>query len=888
MNIIELNGYWECTLLDKTIDVMVPSCFDKYTEKKDIGTPVRFKKCVEIEKLDHEKSFLYFGGVSYYCDIYVNGQKIGSHEGMWDEFRIEATDYLNVGKNIIELEIIKPGYNDNDKFKVREVLSGFIPDVLCTFGGIWDDISLEMYNSFYVQTHYVNAKIDGTLLFNINLDVFDKDEMKIAGTIISPEGKIVKELNNDLVMNEVGQQKIELECKIDDPLLWDTKNPNLYTYDLTISTDSSEQTITKNFGIREIKSDGSKILLNGKPIYTRGILQWGYYDDEIIPNPSKEVIKEEIKVVKEHGFNMIKHCLYIPRKEYFELADKYGVLLWVELPLWLQDVTDELANRIKREYPRILEQIAGYSSIILISLGCELDASIDSSILENMYHLAKESSQALVRDNSGSGECYDGLPIDFADFFDYHFYADLQNMENLLETFTPEWRNYRPWLFGEFCDIDTMRDLEEIRKEKGVDRLMWEIDEPSLNPVSKLKPDFFAGKHDSNMKKYGIRQEYDLIKELSYNHAMVHRKINLESTRSFPAISGYNITSIRDVSIATSGLFNDLMKPKFDNEEFKKFNSDIVLIPAWDLTRIWLNADRVMSKERYNFFSGDYYGLHIVMSNYHNEELVNPILKWELSYEGNTELSGEITTDKIFETSDVKELGYISITLPETDKPKTYILTANMICNDMKVTNEWPVFLYPNIERTQKGIGVYDTGSILTGIEDLYEIVEIQDEQEVLDVDFVITTRLTPKIKEYIEKGGKALFIQRGKGYLPSSKTAFWRESLIRCYNHEALGGIKYESYLDDLRFFSVSTDTALDVFEFDKMGITEFTPIIRRYDTREWIATDYMTEIKMGKGKVIATTLRLEGGMGKQPMFVNNNRFSRYLIDSVIKYLED
>ena len=44
MNIIDLNGKWECNLLDKNIDVIVPGCFDTYTEKKDIGTPVRFKK----------------------------------------------------------------------------------------------------------------------------------------------------------------------------------------------------------------------------------------------------------------------------------------------------------------------------------------------------------------------------------------------------------------------------------------------------------------------------------------------------------------------------------------------------------------------------------------------------------------------------------------------------------------------------------------------------------------------------------------------------------------------------------------------------------------------------------------------------------------------------
>ena len=57
---------------------------------------------------------------------------------------------------------------------------------------------------------------------------------------------------------------------------------------------------------------------------------------------------------------MIKHCLYIPREEYLRQADEAGMLLWIELPLWLPDVSDELEPRILREFPRLLNQIKGH------------------------------------------------------------------------------------------------------------------------------------------------------------------------------------------------------------------------------------------------------------------------------------------------------------------------------------------------------------------------------------------------------------------------------------------------------------------------------------------------------------------------------------------------
>ena len=111
---------------------------------------------------------------------------------------------------------------------------------------------------------------------------------------------------------------------------------------------------------------------------------------------------------------------------------------------------------------------------------------------------------------------------------------------------------------------------------------------------------------------------------------------------------------------------------------------------------------------------------------------------------------------------------------------------------------------------------------------------------------------------------------------------------MIRSYDHPVLKGIAYQTWMDDLRFYSLTTDTALDTFEFDTIGIAadRITPIIRRYDCREWTATDYMAEICMGSGTILATTLRFEGGLGKQPMFLKYNTFGRWLFQSVLEYL--
>ncbi len=719
------------------------------------------------------------------------------------------------------------------------------------------------------------------------INTFEKGSLSLAAVLYAPDGTQMGTFTQRYAELPPGSHALRIDCTVRDPQLWEPGSPFLYRYAVTISCNGQAETVGSQFGFRDFTSDGPKLLLNGRPFYARGILHWGYYDDEIIPKPSDDVIDNEINLCKQYGFNMIKHCLYIPRKEYLDHADRNGMLLWIELPLWIPNVTPQLATHIRREYPRLFRQIAGHPSVVMLSLGCELDSGVDASVLKEMYTLAKSTCNVPVRDNSGSGECYGGLSVDFADFFDYHFYADLQNMENLLEVFTPTWRSYRPWLFGEFCDSDTLRSLAEIREKKGVKALFWEQLDAVRNPVSALKPDFFAHLHDEHMKKSGISREFELLKRLSINHSLVHRKTTIEMARSFPEVCGYNVTCLRDVPIATSGLFDDFMQPKFDYEEVRRFNADIVLLPAWDLARIWLNSDRVMNRERYNFFGGEPYTLHILLSNYSNAALEAPAMEWRLLHGDQTLLGGKTETSAVFNPGDVKEFGFISLKLPAPALPQTCMLSVTMLCGAQSIQNEWPVFIYPKPESRRQKTGLYDPANVFASINSLYSSEEIRDGAAVVGFDVVMASRLTPEIKDYVRAGGKAFYIQRGGGSLPVKKVAFWREGMIRRYPHQVLDGLGYEEWLDDLRFFSLSTDTAFQTDQLEKLGYSHVTPIIRRYDCREWDVTDYMAEIRLGKGTIIATTLRFEGGMGKEPLLIANNRFAVWLLDSVMDYFD-
>ena len=880
MRTIALDGLWQGTLPGSQPQPMqVPGCFDSYTEQKDIAQPVIFERQFDLALEKDMQYALSFEAVSYYCEIYVNDQKAGTHEGMWDSFLLDVTKLLRDGENRLRLAVTKPGYQDSDPFPLRQVLSGFIPDVLHTFGGIWGSVKLLESKNVFCEYHFANGDADGTFRFEAGLLEKPSREVVLTVTLLEGDGRQVKTFQKTF-----GPEKtiLRLEGQVENPRLWCPESPAVYTVLGELTCDDEKIPLHTTMGFRTVEGKGSRLLLNGKPLYFRGALHWGYYDDKLIPVPTGEEIDREISGIREYGMNAIKHCLYIPRQNYLNKADREGVISWVELPLWLPDPTPELPQRIRREYPRILRQLAGHPSILLTTLGCELNDGVGSDILSQMYTLVKETTHTLVKDNSGSGECYEGLQEEYADYYDYHFYADLNHFEQLVETFTPTWRNTMPWFFGEFCDSDVLRNLGDVRKAYGVKELAWETNDPHKNPISVLKPDFYAHNHDRNVLLSGIDEDFDRKIQRSVNHSMVHRKVTLEATRSEEIISGYNITTLRDVPLCPNGLFDDMGKPKFDTARFRQSNDDVVLCPAWDLTRIWMTSDRVQYRERYNFYGGSTYRLRVLMSNYGGKTWERPVLCYTLEQDGHTVLQNMVEGAPAVEHGQVRQLGIIQFTLPQVAAPVTYVLKVRACDQGKMVSNEWPIFVYPPRVRPNMTVGVLDLAGCLDTAEEVYNTKKLTLGQKVEGCDAVMTTCLTPEILDYARSGGRVIYLPRGEeDYL--LKCPFWREGMLWRNYPSFLEKLDDRCWMDDLRFYSVTADSALELRELPTELRRDYTPILRRYDCRQWLTHDYLGVSRVGEGRIYLTTLRVEGGQGKQPKLLMNNRMGLYLLDEML-----
>ena len=105
---------------------------------------------------------------------------------MWDNFSTDVSGLLKNGENELTLTVWKPGYHKEDRFPLREVLSGFIPDVLCTFGGIWDDVYLLSADTYFIGRHCASASLDGAGKLTVDINCADQIPVKITGAVYGP------------------------------------------------------------------------------------------------------------------------------------------------------------------------------------------------------------------------------------------------------------------------------------------------------------------------------------------------------------------------------------------------------------------------------------------------------------------------------------------------------------------------------------------------------------------------------------------------------------------------------------------------------------------------------------------------------------------------------
>jgi beta-glucuronidase len=307
---------------------------------------VWYKKTFNYKTNKDKRIFLHFGAVNYIADVYLNGNHIGDHEGGFTPFQFEITNSVKEGVNTIIVKV--------NNQRLKDGIPGMGYDWM-NYGGITRDVNLIVTDKSFIEDYFIQLKKHS---FNEVLGW-----IKINGD--NPLQKIsirIPELKINYKTRSNGDGVAELKFTSDFKL-WSPENPKLYK----IIIESETDTIADNIGFRCIETKGTQIILNGKPVFLKGVNIHEENPFRAARANSESDALLLLNWAKELGCNFIRLAHY-PHNEYMvKKAEEMGLMVWDELPVYQhiefasQGVTDKISLMLKEMIQRDLNRCSVFT-----------------------------------------------------------------------------------------------------------------------------------------------------------------------------------------------------------------------------------------------------------------------------------------------------------------------------------------------------------------------------------------------------------------------------------------------------------------------------------------------------------------------------------------------
>ncbi|MEA4935449.1 MAG: glycoside hydrolase family 2 TIM barrel-domain containing protein [Paludibacter sp.] len=315
----------------------VPGDFNsQLTELKYYEGSIWYKKDFVLTKKEDKRYFIYFGAVNYIADVYLNGKLLGSHEGGFFPFQFEITNLVKSGENFFVVQV-----NNTRK---EDGIPGLRYD-WWNYGGITRDVLLVETPKTYIHDYTVQLKKRSRNVIEARIELRDIESPEKI-TIEIPEVKVHKVLMTD----SFGVAHSEINAKFQ---LWNPQNPKLY--DIIITTPHEQ--IKEKIGFRSIETKGNSILLNGEPVFLKGI----NIHDEIPMRGGRAYSEADaallLREAKKLGCNFVRFAHLPPFEPMVKMAEEMGMMIWLEIPVW-QRITFDNPKTVKTGEQMIHEMIA--------------------------------------------------------------------------------------------------------------------------------------------------------------------------------------------------------------------------------------------------------------------------------------------------------------------------------------------------------------------------------------------------------------------------------------------------------------------------------------------------------------------------------------------------
>ncbi len=801
-----------------------------------------YKKTVEIpQNWDKYDVMLTLERCHWDTELWIDGSYAGSGHSLGTPHRYLLTQWLTPGKHELLLKVdnslktVNPGINSHS---VTDHTQG-------NWNGVIGKIALEALPQIRINHLDIFPDIDHKKV-KVELEALNSTSTAQEVTFKMEVGGRAFEKSQTL---PTGTSPVYAEIEMGDSiLLWDEFHPHLYQLNVHLSgTDGKELShCSEQFGMRKLEVVQNHILINGRKVFFRGMLDCAAFPLTGYPSMDKEYWVKMFTNCRNHGLNHVRFHSWCPPEIAFQVADEMGFYLQIECSSWAnQGITigdgTSLDQFIRDESERMVREYGNHPSFCMMLYGNEPSGEKSTPYLADFVtHWKEKDTRRLYSTAAG----WPNLPInDFLNDPTPRIQGWGQGLTSIINAEAPrtnyDWSNYvqqfnQPVISHEIGQWCVYPDFKEISKYTGL-----------------MKAHNFEIFRD-DLKKNGMIHLADSFLLASGKLQALCYKADIEAALRTPDFGGFQLLGLYDFpgqGTALVGVLNVFGEEKgyISPEEYRQFSNTTV--PLARLPKLIYTNNESLT-------------VSVEVAHFGDKQLSNPKLGWILSTDdGKTIGKGQWNANQISIGNNIP-LGNISFPLSGITEPKQ--LSLKVYVNDFE--NEWHIWVYPSTPRNQYA-----------------------------DNDILVTNSLDNKAKEVLEKGGKVL-LSLPKGKLRADmggdiqigfSSIFWNTAWtlgqaphtlgILCNpHHPALSQFPTNYYSDYQWWDAMSYSNAI---EMDKLA-KGAQPIVRVID--DWFTNrslGLITEFKVGKGKLVLSGIDFWQKMDERPA-------ARQLLNSLKAYM--
>ncbi|MFC3579152.1 glycoside hydrolase family 2 TIM barrel-domain containing protein [Sphingomonas hylomeconis] len=338
------------------------------------------------------RAWLQFDAASRSAQVWLNGQLLGSHRGGFSRFRLDATKALRPGQpNVLLVKV------DNSQPDLGTSTAEILPLAGDFFvhGGLYRPVSLIGTDAIHVDmldfggsgilatTKAIAAgRADVDVRVRLRNDGTRRQSVDAVVRLVDAAGRTVATTTRRIALDAAKTTEAHQTLSVADPHLWNgTADPYLHRLVVEIAASGKVlDRVEQPFGIREMRADAAQgFLLNGKPLRLHGV---GYHQDRegkgwaVTPGE----IEQDFAIMREMGVNTIRLTHYQHGQVIHDLADRYGIVLWDEIPLvskWTHGDamtgSPALLENARQQVREMIRQNANHPSVFTWGIANEVD-----------------------------------------------------------------------------------------------------------------------------------------------------------------------------------------------------------------------------------------------------------------------------------------------------------------------------------------------------------------------------------------------------------------------------------------------------------------------------------------------------------------------------------